>query len=314
MNPKLSIVFTSYNHKEYLKQALDSLVGQTFQDFELIIIDDCSTDGSQEVLKAYEGNEKVRLYLQEKNSGSYVKASNLGASYARGEFMLFAQCDDFAEPTQIETLMKAFDSSSAVGVSFCRSSLVDERGKVIGNDYDIRERSFKNLCVRDTVILAQQMRDFLLKSCVIPNLSAAIFRKKYFDELGGLSEKYIVASDWCFWLEMAEKCNFYYTAAALNNFRQHETTIRSKVKIKRQILEIYDILFSHVQKHNLSERYSKILKNNAALIWSSYFLQSPKSWISSFGSVGSAIRGYDNRYITRVAAAFLNKVGEKIRR
>ena len=100
--PLVSIVFTSYNHKEYLRQALDSLLNQTYPNTEIIIIDDCSTDGSQEILKEYKHFENINLKLQTQNSGSYVKASNYGASFAKGEYLLFAQCDDFAEPNQIE--------------------------------------------------------------------------------------------------------------------------------------------------------------------------------------------------------------------
>ena len=83
-HPLVSIVFTSYNHKEYLRQALDSLLNQTYPNTEIIIIDDCSTDGSQEILREYEHIENINLHMQSQNSGSYVKASNLGASFAKG--------------------------------------------------------------------------------------------------------------------------------------------------------------------------------------------------------------------------------------
>ena len=127
--PLVSIVFTSYNHQEYLRQALDSLVNQTYLNTEIIIVDDCSTDGSQEILREYEHYENINLILQKQNSGSYVKASNFGASFAKGEYILFAQCDDFAKANQLEVLLKAFESNPSVGVVFSKSNLVDENGK-----------------------------------------------------------------------------------------------------------------------------------------------------------------------------------------
>ena len=105
MTPKISIVFTSFNHREFLKEALDALINQTFKDFELIIIDDNSSDGSQEILKKYTYDKRVKLHLLEKNTGSYVYSSNIGASKAKSEYIIFAQCDDVAEKTQLENYM-----------------------------------------------------------------------------------------------------------------------------------------------------------------------------------------------------------------
>ena len=150
MTPKISIVFTSYNHKEFLRQALDSLINQTFKEFELIVVDDCSTDGSQEVLKSYH-DPRIRLFLNEKNSGSYVKSSNFGASKAVAPYILFAQCDDWAEPTQLERLVDCMETHR-VGVVYSCSNMVDEKGTFMRTDFDGRLPSFKKKCATDTVI------------------------------------------------------------------------------------------------------------------------------------------------------------------
>jgi glycosyltransferase involved in cell wall biosynthesis len=99
-NPLVSIVFTSYNHLEFLKQAIESILNQTYTNFELIVIDDCSTDGSQDLLTRYTFDNRVNLNLLDSNTGSFVKASNYGARIASGEYILFAQCDDFSEINQ----------------------------------------------------------------------------------------------------------------------------------------------------------------------------------------------------------------------
>jgi glycosyltransferase involved in cell wall biosynthesis len=284
--PIVSVVFTSYNHVKYLEQALDSIVNQTYKKFELIIVDDCSTDGSQEILKRYSSEfSKIKLHLLEKNTGSYVTASNYGAKYALGDFILFAQCDDFSAPTQIEKLVKTFIENPGVGVVYSRSNLVDKSGHVYLNDYVSREKKFKKKCVNDAIILGHEMRNYLSFSCVIPNLSAALIQKKLYIESGGLSEKYLMAADWAFWLEMSEKTNFYYLSEPLNNFRQHETTIRSQVKIAKQILEIYMVFYSHLSKYTLtsSERWG--IKSGAGAAWFYYLITSPKASILCFPSV-----------------------------
>ena len=314
MVPKLSIVFTSYNHKEYLRQAIESLLCQTYQDFELIIVDDCSTDGSQLILKEYEKVEKVQLFLQTKNSGSYVKASNFGANQAKGQYLLFAQCDDFAEPNQISVLMASFDLSLDIGVSFCRSHLVDEQGKIIGDDFIVRERSFRIACSEDTILLKNKMRAFLSKSCVIPNLSAAIIKRDLYIESNGLSEKYIVAADWAFWLKLSECCDFYYISAPLNNFRQHKTTIRSTVKIKRQVLEIYDLFYSHIHNYTMSHAESQGFRIGAGSVWLSYFSQGPKSWLASFPDLIGRTFIYEKFNLWYLMRGFFYKINEYLRR
>jgi glycosyltransferase involved in cell wall biosynthesis len=293
--PLVSIVFTSYNHKEYLKQALDSLVNQTYSNLEIIIIDDCSTDGSQEVLKEYAHLPNINLKLQTQNSGSYVKASNLGASYATGEYILFAQCDDFAEASQIEVLLKIFEQNPSVGVVFSKSNLVDENGTVYANDYTGRERSFKKAVEQNGFIKSGKMKEFLSFSCVIPNLSAAIIKRELFKKINGLSERYLVVADWEFWLDLTDETDFYYVSEPLNYFRQHGTTIRSSIKMKTQIVEIYKMFYNHINKNNLSSEQNHKLKVGAGAVWFSFFVENKKAWRECFGSVYQEIKKIDKK-------------------
>jgi glycosyltransferase involved in cell wall biosynthesis len=282
MNPLVSIVFTSYNHKKYLKQSLDSIITQTYKNVELIIVDDCSTDGSQEILKEYAHFEHVQLNLLEKNTGGYVKASNYGAKMAKGELLLFAQCDDFCEPRQIELLVQALLEHPDAGVAYSRSYLVDKDGVVFADDFKGREKAFREKCSRDVLISGREMRSFLSYSCVIPNLSAAMIRRSLYVESGGLSDKYLVAADWAFWLELSEVTNFYYLTQPLNYFRQHSTTIRSSIKATIQISEIYNIFYGHIRQFSLKGSDKSEMRLGAASSWSWYFLDSPKAWVSSF--------------------------------
>ncbi len=295
--PLVSIVFTSYNHQEYLRQALDSLVNQTYSNIEIIIIDDCSTDGSQEILKKYEHHSNINLKLQTKNSGSYVKASNLGASFAKGEYILFAQCDDFAEANQIEVLLKAFENNPSVGVVFSKSNLVDEKGTVYANDFTGREKRFKKAVNETGLICGHKMKELLSFSCVIPNLSAALIKNDLFKEINGLSEQYLVVADWEFWLDLTEKTDFFYVSQPLNYFRQHATTIRSSIKMKTQIVEVYKMFYNHLAKNELDSIQKYEIKLGAGAVWFSYFLESKKAWLKCFTSVFSEIKNIENNRI-----------------
>ncbi len=288
--PLVSIVFTSFNHKEYLKQALDSLINQSYTNYEIIIVDDCSTDGSQEILLQYEHLEKVSLKLQTINSGSYVKASNYGASFAKGQYLLFAQCDDFAEPNQIEFLVKAFEKNPTVGVVFSKSNLVDKNGVVYANDFTGREREFKAAIKKNALINGLVMKNFLSFSCVIPNLSAALIKHELFKKVNGLSNRYLVVADWAFWLDLTEITDFYYLSDPLNFFRQHPTTIRSSIKIATQIDEIYNLFYGHINQYKLIEIQQNKLKIGAGAVWFSYLVENKKAWLNCFLNVYPKIK------------------------
>ena len=252
--PEISIVFTSYNHKEYLKQSLDALLNQTFTNYELIIVDDCSTDGSQEILKYYARIDKrIRLYLNDKNSGSYVTSTNYGASLSVAPYIIFAQCDDWAELTQLETLYEKICRFN-VGVVFSGSNMVDAYGNLLNTDYNYRSKLFRKKCTKDCIITKREAYYYLLDSCIIPNLSAALINKELFDKAGGLSNRYFVLADWDFWLRISQVCDFYYVKTILNNFRQHDASIRSTIKIEKHIEELM-LMYSNVLMHSHHDRY-----------------------------------------------------------
>jgi glycosyltransferase involved in cell wall biosynthesis len=290
--PLVSVVFTSYNHKEYLKQALDSLLNQTYHNIEIIIIDDCSTDGSHEILMDYAHYDKINLKIQTKNSGSYVKASNLGATFAKGEYLLFAQCDDFSEKDQIEKLVNAFKSNSDIGVAFSKSNLVDKNGVKLSEDFTFRERRFKQ-SAKNGLITGDKIGSFLSFSCVIPNLSAALIKRDLFESINGLSDSYLVVADWNLWLELSKRTNFYFINESLNNFRQHSTTIRSSIKMKTQIEEIFHMFYNFMDDSNLTNSERKVYKTGAGSIWFNYFLENKSLWIKNLWSNYILIKKYE---------------------
>lgn len=169
-------IVASYNHARFLTQRMDSLLAQTYQDLEILVIDDCSTDNSVEVLRPYQSHPKVHLVVRETNGG-WVAVSNQGIAKASGEFVILSNCDDDCEPRMIERLVGAMHAHPTAGIAFCRSLLVDERNNPLGDDFTVREAAFCRRCTTDTLLAGPEMSRFLLHSCVIPNLSAALIRR-----------------------------------------------------------------------------------------------------------------------------------------
>lgn len=285
MYPLISIVFTSYNHIRFLKKSLESLLEQTYPNFEIILVDDCSNDGSQELLKNYSADNRIKLFLKNENSGSYVYSSNFGASQAKGEFLLFSQCDDYSEPILLEKLFNGLSFNKDTCVAFCCSTLIDENNRIIATDYAGREKKFKTQCGSDTLITGIQMIRYLSKACVIPNLSAALIRKDLFWQVGGFSDKYKVVADLDFWLKTASLTNFYYVSRSLNNFRQHVGTIRSSIKIQIQILEIFSVMYNFLSDYKTSAFERFVFKTRIFVTWLYYIPVSPIVWFKSFFNV-----------------------------
>lgn len=293
MNNLVSVVVTSYNHAEYLEQRMESLLGQTYQNLEIIVVDDCSTDDSMSVLENYRKYSHITIIALENNSG-YANACNLGVSLSSGEFIMFAECDDYSDLRQVETLLRKLIENESAGVVYSRSTIIDSRGAIIGDDFQCRESAFRRMCARDTLISGKEIQKFLLISCVVPNMSAALIRKSEFIGVGGVSSKFKACADWDLWCRLAERCDFYYVNAPLNNFRTHATTVRNTFAITVQLSEIFDLLHRASGKTMLTvvERFR--FKINLGRIWGNYIIASPINGIRCFRGIWRESLRYDS--------------------
>lgn len=277
----VSVVVASYNHAEYLTQRMDSLIAQTYPQLEILVIDDCSPDNSVVVLQTYATNPRVKLLIREKNGG-WVTVSNQGVESTVGEYVLFANCDDDCDVRMIERLVLAMQQNPTAGVVFCRSLMIDEKGQVTGDDFSIREPAFRVRCAADTLIDREEMRRFLLHSCVIPNLSAALIRRACFDQIGLLSHEYRACSDWDIFFRIADQFDFYYIAEPLNRFRQHQTTIRSATKGRVTYDEFFRLLLGQVRSKQLTAAERAKYRLHVMYLWAIDLLRPSTSGIVNF--------------------------------
>lgn len=286
MKPEISVVLTSYNHKDYLSQSLEAIINQTFKNYEFIIWDDNSTDGSQSVLSEFKvKHPEIKLFLNDKNSGRYTISTNNGASKAQGDYIIFEQCDDFADPTQLEMLYAQAKNHPEAGLVFSASRMVNEDGSVMASDYDVRSNEFRKFCSGNTVIPHKQLESFLLESCILPNLSAVLIRRDVYEEMNGLNEDYYVIADWDFYLKVSKKYDAFYVRNEFNNFRQHATTIRSSVKMETQIKELIQMFGNHFGGVNLSDKLQRKAFITVTNVWWSFMKNNLKVWFSSFFKV-----------------------------
>lgn len=254
---RVSVIVASYNHVSYLKERMDSLINQTFKNLEIIVIDDNSPDKSVEFLKNYESDPRVRIIINTDNLG-WIKNSNKGASLATGEYLLFANCDDYCDITMVEKLVNIIKVSQNASIAFCKSLMVDSQSKVYGDDYSVREKSFRKKCRTSTLINNNEMKEFLMHSCVLPNLSSVLMKTSIFLEAGGFSEDFKVCSDWSLFFQLSNTYNFAYEAEPLNYFRQHRNTVRNSVKDRVIYDEYFKLITRNIKEYNVS--YFKKIK------------------------------------------------------
>src|ERR1700722_2974587 len=103
--PKVSVIIPNYNHAPYLRQRIDTVLGQTLQDFELILMDDCSTDDSRSIIAEYANDPRIRIELNKKNSGGTFKQWKKGIALAQGEYVWIAESDDYSDRRFLEKLI-----------------------------------------------------------------------------------------------------------------------------------------------------------------------------------------------------------------
>ena len=142
-NPLVSVIIPNYCHAKYLDQRIQSVLNQTYQNFEVIILDDCSPDdgASRAVIEKYRGNPHVsHIVYNTENSGSPYKQWHKGASLSKGELLWIAESDDYANNDFIDCLIPMFERNKGISVAFCRTIEFDEKG-MIGPAYplDIQE-------------------------------------------------------------------------------------------------------------------------------------------------------------------------------
>ena len=277
----VTVVVASYNHAEFLMQRMESLIVQTYQHLEILVIDDCSTDNSMEVLRRYQSHPKVKLVVREKNGG-WVAVSNQGLDMAAGEFIIFANCDDDCQPCLIERLVDAMRANPSAGITFCRSVFVDKHDNLLGDDFSGRESSFRARCVSDTLLTQKEMSRFLLHSNVIPNLSAALIRRECFTALGHFSTGYRLCNDWEFFFRVVTRYDVGYVAEPLNRFRQHDTTIRSTMKGRATYEEFIRLLLGQIRLLDLTFLERCRFRMRVMYLWAMHLLSPSLSGVHDF--------------------------------
>lgn len=227
---KVSVIVPNYNHQPFLKQRIDSILVQTYQDFELIILDDCSSDDSKSVIENYRKNPKTsHIVYNEKNSGSPFLQWEKGLTLASGNFIWIAESDDFAEPDFLKRTIAQIECTEHIGLVYTDSNII--RDGVKTDNFKNRNRTYltETNWQEDYIITGiKELELHLAENCTIYNVSAVLFRKEAFysaiKQIGGFK----FAGDWVCYMLIALNYNICYIAETLSNYRSHNHNLTKK--------------------------------------------------------------------------------------
>lgn len=243
--PRVSIVVPAYNHRPFLEARLNSVLSQTFQDFELILLDDASPDGSAEFLKSYAHLPRTRLILNQNNLGSPFVQWNRGVQEASGEFVWIAESDDVAEPVFLETLVKVLDEHPGVGLVYCESIRIDATGNSLGTPKRTPPGVAPSRWDSDFISSGvDEIRKVLYFENVIISASAVVFRRQVYLDAGPAAVNLSLSGDWLQWCRMLVDTDVAFIAQPLNSTRIHANTQRSFLS-EDGTLELESLLVQH---------------------------------------------------------------------
>jgi glycosyltransferase involved in cell wall biosynthesis len=295
--PKVTVVIPVYNREKYVRDAIDSILAQTFTDFELLVIDDGSTDGSQKVVRSY-GDPRIRLVCNERNQG-IPKTRNTGIRLARGEYLAFLDSDDQACPERLRKQVAFLDSHPDYAAVGAWIEWIDEEGRPLGR--------IKRRAVSPEEIAAQRLfRGGLQNSA---SMARTVVLRNY-----GHQEQYDTSEDFDLWARIAATHKLTSLPEVLLRCRRHKsrTTREQAHRVKDRRLAIYatqlhalGVAFtrSDLERHFLlrSMRKQRFTPDLAYLAWA-------EAWLLRLQEANQRVRSYPEPAFSGVLGRFWFKV------
>lgn len=225
-DPLVTVYVTNYNYGRYVRQALDSVLAQTFDDYELLIIDDGSTDDSRDIIGEYRGHPKVSKVIFQENMG-LNRTNNVALEASRGRYIIRLDADDFLDPNALLVLTTILNSKPDLGLVFPDYYYVDSSGQVVGQE---RRHDFS----QDVSLLDQPAHG-----------ACTLIRKAALLEVGGYSENYRCQDGYDLWLRFIEKFDvnnvnlplFYYRRHGENLTQNHRLILDTRAQIMKDHVE-----------------------------------------------------------------------------
>ncbi|TET98119.1 MAG: glycosyltransferase [Candidatus Stahlbacteria bacterium] len=230
--PKVSVIIPTYNRANMIEETIQSVLNQTFQDFEIIIVDDASTDDTERIIKNID-DDRIRYLRHERNKGGSA-ARNTGIMKARGKYIALFDSDDVWVKEKLERQIDVIENSKLYpGVVYSGVKYIDSNGRWKGTVVPFFKGNIHSYLLEENIVLGGG--------------STALIRKDCFDKAGLFDENFTSRHDLDLWIRIARKYNFDYVKTPLVYIRIHKNRITEDLNMKinsRKLLfnKIYDEL------------------------------------------------------------------------
>lgn len=239
-SPKVSIIIPTYNRAHLIERAVKSALNQTYQDFEIIIIDDGSTDNTETVINKFQQKDNRIVYLKHGKNRGGSTARNTGINASRGEYTAFLDSDDEWLPEKLEKQVNVFQK------------LPENTGVLYSGYYIVLEKNGKILKEISPIVKGDVYKE-ILKGCILGSPTPLI-RRTCFEKSGLFDETLFSCEDWDMWIRIAKYYEFDFLKETLAKYYIHgdqiSTNLNNKILSRKNILEKY---------------YSDLLKNPQAI-------------------------------------------------
>ncbi len=279
-----SVILPNYNHARFLKKRIDSILKQTYFDFELIILDDYSTDESIKVLNEYNDVRITHKIYNEKNSGSPFAQWKKGMELAKYDYIWIAESDDFCTPDFLEAASKILTESPTISLYYCDSNLIGENEEPFFNNIQkYTEDLDPTLWNADHKMEGKKyVWNYLSHKNFILNASSVIFKKNLGLNAIPYIQDFKTSGDWLFYARILSQGEVYFYAKKQNYFRhlsqstrnyntleKRERRVLEKIKINQYFLENLDytddekskiignLINEWIQYHSFKEIFQK---------------------------------------------------------
>ena len=273
-SPKVSVVMSVYNGSCYLRESIESVLNQTFHDFEFIIIDDGSTDESWDVLTQYaEGDQRIRLVQNECNIG-LTKSLNEGLRLAQGTYIARQDADDISLPQRFEKQVRAFEQYSDAVLVSSNIELIDAEGHFL--------KTIERNCSPELVVW------YLLFHNHLAGHSQVMFRRSPVQVLGGYDEAYRYSQDYELWCRLSKVGKVFILSETLLQQRSHNQSISAAKRSEQTDLVLNQVVTN--VKHLTGKMLSPAEADALRRLWTGHLRGSRFPDRQQIGTVNSLLK------------------------
>ena len=286
MNSKVSVIILTYNRAQLLSRAIQSVLNQTYSNWELIVVDDGSTDNTRKIVEEFQKNDRRIEYIWQENFGGTSKPINTGIKVSQGEYIALLEDDDEWLPEKLEKQLEVFQNSKKENLGFvsCNILIVNEKTKAIKTH---------NIPKYNDITFSEKPVD----NKFFVSFSTPMIKREVINKVGFLDENLKFRGDKDIFLRISKKYNFDFVPTPLVKCHIHHGKNVTEMPFYDRSLS--DLLYIHRKYRDLYKKYPKICSREQRSIGNLYVLlgdcrQGRKYFLRSIATYPFNFKSYQN--------------------